>query len=66
MKAPKAKDELAQLSHRLRNQDRRMSEAHRLASIAARADRTDPFTYNRIFSRVMNGVGEEFKFGDGQ
>jgi len=43
-----------------------MSEAHRIASIAARFDKTDPFTYSRVFSRMMNGVGEEFKFGDGQ
>ena len=41
--------------------DRAMrAEAHKQASAAARKDPSDPFTYSRIFSHVMNGISEEF------
>ena len=41
--------------------DRSMrAEAHKQASLAAKKDPTNPFTYARIFSHVMNGITGEF------
>ncbi|MDE3023278.1 MAG: hypothetical protein KGI54_15765 [Pseudomonadota bacterium] len=37
-----------------------MRDAHREASAASRNDRSDPFIYDRIYSRIMNGVGLEY------
>lgn len=39
------------------------SYAHHVALRAAQADRTDPFVYRRVFSRMMNDVGEEHVYG---
>lgn len=61
----KSADDAAKLANRMRNLERRQSEAHRIASAAARYDRNDPFVYDRVFSRIMNGVGDEYKYGDG-
>ena len=44
--------------------DRKRQQLHLQANTAAKeaqdADRSDVFTYNRIYSRIMNGVGQEY------
>lgn len=61
---PQNRDAYAEkLAQRVRLKDQRETNAHRVASAAASFDKTDPFTYDRIFSRIINGVGEEFSFG---
>lgn len=38
--------------------------AAKAARVAAAADPTDPFIYNRVYSRIVNGVGEEYAYED--
>lgn len=38
----------------------RQGEAHRIARQAADADPSDPFTYARTYSHLMNGIGEAY------
>lgn len=37
--------------------DQRQQEAHKMARIAAQNDRSDPFTYGRVYNQVM-ALGE--------
>jgi len=53
----------AKIAQRLRAQQHREANAHRIASAAARADKTDPFTYDRVFSHAMCSVGEMYDYG---
>jgi hypothetical protein len=51
------------LEHRIRVYESRKAEAHRIAAAAQRLDKNDPFIYARVYSRIMNGVGEEHRWG---
>ena len=51
----------ARLSARRKRED----EAHRIASLAARGDPTDPFVYDRVYSHILNGIGEEHSLPTG-
>lgn len=53
----------ANTEHARREIARKRQEAHRIASQAASRDVSDPFTYGRVFTHMMNGVGEEHSYG---
>ena len=66
MNAPLSPRELSDAEKyvvRIARRRRQEDEAHRIASIAARADQTDPFTYGRVYTHVLNGIGEEHSYG---
>lgn len=59
----KAVDKTARQQEIATTQRNRELEAHRVARQAAAAEQSDPFTYARVFSHMMNRIGEEHSYG---